>query len=158
MFGEKKLKALLHKALHDGWSDQQLALSCAVGLYVAFSPFPGAHTVLMLLLKWLMRLNFPVLFLATSVNNPWTMIPLYSLDYVFGYWIVHHVCGFGALWSFSYERIFGSASICIWSFLIGGNVLGIMVGGVGYFIARSLLRRFRMSKNIAKDCYDDCGN
>lgn len=150
MFGKKKLRELLSKAVHDGWTVPQLAKSVAVGLYVAMCPFPGAHTVLMFGLKWFLQLNLPVLFIATSVNNPWTMIPVYSFDYAFGYWLVHKVLGWSPAWSLSLHKIFGAGSICVWSFLIGGNVVGLLAAGIGYFVARILFGRF-IKANDADD-------
>ncbi len=149
MFGEKKLRELFNKALREGWTPKQLALSVAVGLYVAFSPFPLFHTVLMIGLKFLLRLNLPILFIATSVNNPWTMVPLYTLDYAFGYWLVHHVLGWTPLLTISLEKIFGSGSVCVWSFLIGGNILGLLAAGISYPIFRVIFGRIVGTKQTA---------
>jgi len=124
--------AAFKKALKSGSSSKQLALSFCIGLYVAFSPFPGVHTVIMLTFNWLFRLNLPVLFIATSINNPWTMVPFYSFDYFFGYWLVHDFLGWQPKLVFSFARIFGSKGICLWSFLIGGNILGIVAGLICY--------------------------
>ncbi len=151
MVGEKKLRELFNKALREGWTPKQLALSVAVGMYVAFSPFPLFHTVLMLGLKWLLRLNFPVLFIAASVNNPWTMVPLYSLDYGFGYWVVHHLFGLSPLWNLSLEKIFGSGSICVWSFFVGGNILGVVAAGISYPLFRALFGRILAAKHDETD-------
>lgn len=148
MFGKKKLRELLGKAVHEGWTATQLAKSVAVGLYVAMCPFPGAHTVLMLAFKWLFRLNLPVLFIAASVNNPWTMIPLYSFDYAFGYWLVHQVIGWTPAWNISLHKIFGTGSICVWSFLIGGNILGLLAAGIGYPLARVIFGRFIRARSV----------
>ena len=69
-------------------SPRILALSLCIGVYIAFCPFVGFHTVLVFALSWILSLNFSVT-LASSVfvNNPWTMVPIYSVDYVFGDWI-----------------------------------------------------------------------
>lgn len=120
-----KIKDILRKALTEGISPRELALSASMGVYIAFSPFPGAHTIMMIIAKWLFRLHFPTLFIFTSINNPWTMIPFFSLDYAFGYWLIHKVIGCGELWTISLTKIFGSGSVCIWSFFVGGNLLGI---------------------------------
>jgi uncharacterized protein (DUF2062 family) len=127
-----KIKAILRKALLDGITPKSLALSASVGVYIAFSPFPGAHTLMMLLAKWLLRLHFPTLFIMTSINNPWTMIPFFSLDYAFGHWLLHSVIGWSPTWTISLAKIFGSGTICLWSFFIGGNILGIVAGLLTY--------------------------
>lgn len=133
-----KIKEILRKALLDGMTPEGLAKSASAGVYIAFSPFPGAHTIMMIIAKWLFKLHFPTLFIFTSINNPWTMIPFFSLDYAFGYWFVHKLIGWEPTWSISLAKIFGSGSVCLWSFFIGGNILGI----IGAFISYPLLRLF----------------
>ncbi len=115
-----------------GSSPHRLALSCSVGFYIAFSPFPGAHTIIMIFAKWLLNLHFPLLFLTTSFNNPWTMIPFYSGGYLFGYWLIHVVLDLHPRWTVSLAKILGSGRICLWSFLIGGNVLGLISACISY--------------------------
>ncbi len=146
MLGKKKISELLNKALRDGSSTSQLAKSAAIGVYIAFSPFPGAHTVMMFIFKFFLRLNFPILFLATSINNPWTMIPFFSLDYAFGYWLVHHVLGWSPGFSIPLHSVFGSGSICVWSFLIGGNILGIVSAFMCYPLFRIMFSRVFAAK------------
>ncbi|MBX9830777.1 DUF2062 domain-containing protein [Candidatus Babeliales bacterium] len=138
---KKKIKNIFNKALMSGHSPHTLALSCALGFYIAFSPFPGAHTIMMLLAQWLLTLNFPLLFLVTSINNPWTMIPFFSFDYAFGYWLVHKIGGFSPPWQISLEKIFESGNICIVSFLVGGNILGISSALLSYPILLMIFKK-----------------
>ncbi|MFA6263513.1 MAG: DUF2062 domain-containing protein [Candidatus Babeliales bacterium] len=128
----KKISAFFQNALLSGCTPQRLTLSCCLGLYIAFSPFPGVHTIIMLACNYFFNLHFPTLLIATSINNPWTMIPFYLFDYNFGYWFVHSLMGWQPSLVFSLTKIFGSTKICIWSFLIGGNVAGIAVALVSY--------------------------
>lgn len=128
----KKLKNIIQNALNSGWSEQKLSLSFCVGLYIAFSPFPGGHTIMMIVANYFLKLNFPLLFIITSINNPWTMIPFFSLDYVFGYWLIHSLLGIHPTWSIALADIFGGGTICLWSFLIGGNILGIASALIAY--------------------------
>ncbi len=60
------------------------------------------------------------------------MIPFYSFDYAFGYWVVHSLIGWHPDWHISLAKLFGSGSICIWSFLVGGNIIGIVAALVSY--------------------------
>lgn len=123
-------------------SANKIALSWAIGCYISFSPFPGAHTFIMLGAHFFFKLHFPLLFIATSLNNPWTMAFFYLTDYWFGYWIVHTVLGFGKLWEISLSIIPGCGNLCVWSFIVGGNLLGIAAGLLNYplmlWIARSI--------------------
>ncbi len=136
MLSIAKIKELFRKGLNSNNDPKTLAFSFCLGIYIAFSPFPGAHTIMMVLAKFLFRINFPILFIATSFNNPWTMIPFFSFDYFFGYWFTHSILGLTPGWVISLEKIFGSGSICVWSFIIGGNVLGIFAGIASYPFAK----------------------
>lgn len=142
----KKLKKILDDALNGGWSAEKLSLSFCWGLYIAFSPFPCAHTLIMIACNYLFKLNFPLLFIVTSINNPWTMVPFFSLDYIFGYWFVHSLLGIHPTWTISLTKIFGEGTICLWSFLIGGNVLGITAAVVAYPIVYYFFKKLLVSK------------
>ncbi len=148
MLSKEKIKKTLKKATGSGASPEQLALSTAMGFYIAFSPFPGCHTIMMIISKWLLNLNFPILFIFTSINNPWTIVPFFSFDYVFGYWLTHNFLGWSPGWTISLAKIFGSGKICLWSFFIGGNVLGIISGIIVYPIARVLFTKFSRQPSI----------
>jgi uncharacterized protein (DUF2062 family) len=130
----KKIKDfLLQLTLHER-SPEKLALSFCIGNYIAFSPFPGLHTVMIFAFAWLFQLNFSVTFAAAyTINNPFTALPLYLGDYFFGYWLVHdylHVDVQRFTPSFvksieSFLQTLGIVNPCFWSFIVGGNVLGI---------------------------------
>jgi uncharacterized protein (DUF2062 family) len=129
------------KALLSGSTPKRLARSFCMGVYIAFSPFPGGHSIMMLLSKYLFDLHFPTLFLITSINNPWTMLPFFSFDYAFGYWVVHSLLGLEPSLVLSWARLFGSAKICVWSFLIGGNILGIVAAFACYPFIHRLFKK-----------------
>ena len=137
----KKLSALFKDALLSGCTPQRMSRSCCLGVYIAFSPFPGAHTLIMLICNFLFKLHFPTLLIATSLNNPWTIIPFYTFDYTFGYWFVHSLMGWHPSWVLSFAKIFGTGNICIWSFLIGGNILGMAFALASYPLVTQLFTR-----------------
>lgn len=124
-----KLKDIFNKALIEGCTPQRLTRSFCLGIYISFSPFPGLHTVMMIISMYLFDVHFPTLFLATSINNPWTMAAFFTTDYFFGHWLLHSFFGVHPIWVVTLPKVFGSGTICLWSFLVGGNVLGI-VGAV----------------------------
>ena len=136
-----KVSALFKKVMASGVSPARLALAVSLGIYIAFSPFPGLHTVMILSSSWLFGLNLPIMFMVASINNPWTMVPFYSLDYAFGYWLTHSVLGWNNTWQISLEKVFGSGSVCVWSFILGGNILGIVSALITYPIIKTVLER-----------------
>jgi uncharacterized protein (DUF2062 family) len=146
----EKIKQVFKNALTSGWTVKKLSLSFCIGMYIAFSPVPGGHTVMMLAAKWLFNLNLPVTFIASSLNNPWTVIPFFSLDYTFGYWFIHNFLGWNPTLIIPLTKIFGSGKICLWSFFIGGNILGIFAAitcyPIMYFVFKKMLSKFPTPK------------
>jgi uncharacterized protein (DUF2062 family) len=69
-------------------SPHKLAAAFAVGVFIAFSPTIGLHTVSCFLLAWVFRLNKLVVFSGAMINNPWTMVPMFGFCLWFGTKIV----------------------------------------------------------------------
>ncbi len=151
----KKISSSITNSLLNGYSVHGISLATSVGVYIAFSPFPGLHSVMILASAFLFRIHLPTVFLIASINNPWTMIPFYSFDYLFGYAIVHDLCCLSPSLTFSASNLhaywpvlantlskcIGSGSICVWSFLVGGNVAGIIAALGCYPLVKKLLHR-----------------
>ena len=127
-------------------SPQTLARSCAFGFFIACFPVPGTHSLLMLACKYLFNVNLPLLFLTTSINNPWTMIPFFTGEYLFGYWLMHSILQWNPQWYISLEKIFGSGTICLWSFFIGGTIIGIVSSLISYPIILWLIIRSKSNQ------------
>jgi len=148
MFGKKRVQGLIFKALKSGSSPEKLSLSFAIGMYIAWCPFVGMHTIMMLSSLWIFKLNFPVLAFSTMLNNPWTILGFCSSEYAFGYWIVHYVIGWEPGWQISLEKIFGSGKICVWSFFIGGNIVGIVTALVSYPILLIVFKKIARQQHV----------
>jgi uncharacterized protein (DUF2062 family) len=56
----------------------RIALAAAIGVFIAFTPTLGLHTISCLLLAWLFRVSKFVALTSSLIMNPWTMVPLYS--------------------------------------------------------------------------------
>lgn len=132
-------------------SSNQLAISFCIGTYIAFSPFIGFHTILTFLVAWLLRLNVAVTFSASLLfHNPWTTVPIYGLDYVFGEWLLKTFGGidtlslnppFMASFNETLSYYVGLPKIAFWSFMIGGNVLGIAISLLLYPIMKRVFSK-----------------
>lgn len=149
----KIIKNSIKNAFTQGWGVEKLTLSFCIGIFIAFSPVPGGHTIMMFIAKWLFKINFPILFISTSINNPWTIMGFYSLDYAFGYWFIHNLLGFNPSLAIPLTKIFGSGKICVWSFIIGGNILGLIFAILAYpfvkIIFKKIIKRIE-KKNLNK--------
>ena len=141
MFLWKKIKDIFNRELNNGGSPEKLALSVAIGLFIAWSPFIGGHMIMILISRWFFNLNFPVLFISASLNNPWTMVFFYTFGYFFGYWFTHSFLGWNPSWSISLVKIFGVGKLCLWSYLIGGTLLGVLCALVFYPLMYLLFKK-----------------
>ncbi len=132
------------------YTTQQQAISLALGTYVAFCPFIGFHTVMMLFFSWAWSLNGPLMIcFSYLINNPWTMIPVYFFDY----WVGTKLIIFFGLENMQepafmiwinnlLQAYFKEISISGWAFLIGGNLVGLVAGIITYCFAFLLLRHY----------------
>jgi uncharacterized protein (DUF2062 family) len=156
---KKTIKSFLQSLVTKERSAHKLALAFSVGVYIAFSPFPGFHTALVFALSWLLQLNIPVVWtVSVLINNPWTMIPVYAAGHIAGQWLCLFMCGHDLLlynpawmnwfnsWVCCYTNLCG---ISLWSFLIGGNILGIGFGLISYPIMLYIFKGLMQEQTLA---------
>lgn len=76
----RRLKELLRFVLHTDDTPQRAALAFAVGVFIAWTPVFGFHTLLGLAIAFLFGLNRVAVMAGTFVNNPWTFVPIYTVS------------------------------------------------------------------------------
>lgn len=135
-------------------SPRKMALSCCLGIYIAFSPFIGLHTGMVFLFAWLFALNGAVtLVVSKIVNNPLTVIPVYGSGHAFGCWImkllnldpmIGNPSWMNTLndWIFSHT---GLSGISFWALMIGCNALGLILALVCYPLVKRYIELFNES-------------
>lgn len=133
-------------------SSQKLAFSFCMGIYIAFSPYVGFHTLMTFVVAWLLGLNLAVTFAGSClIHNPWTTIPVYGIDYIFGEFLLKTVCGLDTLsmnpgwmtWVNDYLSAYlGIPQLAFWSFMVGGNVLGLFFSLSLYPIMGRVFKKF----------------
>lgn len=135
------IKNLLKKLIYGERSAHKLALSFAIGIYIAFSPYIGFHNIMVFLFSWLLGLNTLTTFAVAHINNPLTTIPVLASCYKFGDWIVKSLCGItfkftNPEWiNFLNGKLtyyLGVPKICFWTFFIGANILGLLLAFLFY--------------------------
>lgn len=160
----KRINFLLEKLSVSGRSNQYIALSCALGIYIAFSPFVGIQTLLAFFLALILRADAGIaIAILWLINNPFSSVPILTFEYVFGRFLVstvwhadltsyNHVL---AEWinqsipcvksavdylgrGFAY---FGMDNFCFLSLMIGANVLAIGLAIPTYFVVCRLWQR-----------------
>lgn len=123
-------------------SPHKLARSWALGSYIAFSPFPGIHKFMLVGAHYFLNTHFPFLLMGCyTINNPWTMIPCYVGDYYLGHWIVHDLFKITNTWEISFAWA-GLGKMCVLSFFVGGNILGILAACISYPIILRVAHKY----------------
>ena len=123
----------------------RLALTFAVGVFIAFSPTVGLHIFTCLIVAWVFRLNKLVLLTAAFINNPWTIVPLYGFCIWFGGKLIGREIAMPQIaWN---ELTLSSAYVAIkpflWPFVAGTLVAGSIAAFVAYFLIYWLVVRYR---------------
>jgi uncharacterized protein (DUF2062 family) len=155
---KEKILNFVHRFLYEEPSADRFAMSVSVGAFIAFSPYHFFHTILIFLLAWLCNLNVIITFAVTyAINNPWTMAFVYAADYLSGDMILKFL-GFSPMsLNPSWMEVFngplraytGVDGIAFWSFMLGGNLLGVLFGVMLYPIVRITYLRM---KSVRPEC------
>ena len=149
------LKNFFYKLVLKERSSHKLALSSAWGIYVAFCPFIVLHTVMLFAFSWLFSLNFGVSFAVSYlINNPWTMVPVYASGYFFGELVLRllriDMLGTNPAWMHvingPIERYLGISGVSLWAFVLGGNLLGVLISGTLYPVLERFFARLVREK------------
>src|ERR671929_2301214 len=111
---------------------ERTALAFSIGVFIAFSPFLGLHTILATLLAFLFRFNKIAIYTGTFINNPFlTLVPIIIASYGVGAFVLGRPLripdeGLELLKNphlFSrdyYRQIFVESWSVVWPFAIGG--------------------------------------
>src|SRR2546422_3146415 len=70
---------------------ERTALAFSVGVFIAFSPLLGLHTILATLIAFLFRFNKIAIYAGTFLNNPFlTLVPIIIASYALGAIVLGH--------------------------------------------------------------------
>lgn len=127
-------------------SPHRVALAFAIGVFLAFFPVMGIHTILALTIAWVGRFSAPVLIAGTFVNNPWTIAPIYGGSFWFGLILTGSSPPFLRQidWKeMEITAIWDALKPVLWPFCVGTIVSGVITGLVAYFIARPMVQAYQ---------------
>jgi uncharacterized protein (DUF2062 family) len=121
----------------------RLAAAFAVGVFIAMSPLIGLHTLLGLGLSWLLRLNKFVTMVGVFINNPWTLVPIYT----FATWVGALLLGVDDIipdinWNdVNYKTLFVEFKPLLWPFIAGSTLLGAATAVVSFVVVYYIAKR-----------------
>ena len=142
---------------------ERTALAFSIGVFIAFSPFLGLHTILATLLAFLFRFNKIAIYTGTFVNNPvFTLVPIIIASYAVGAFVLGRPLRIPnqglelltnpAIFSGAYYRkIFFESWNVVWPFAVGGIVLSVVCSLLAYPLTLRALRAYQAAKQHITD-------
>lgn len=133
---------------------ERTALAFSIGVFIAFSPFLGLHTIIATLLAFAFRFNKVAIYSGTFVNNPLlTLVPIIVASYSVGAFILGRPLkipreGLELLKNPSifsrdyYHQLFHHSWAIVEPFAIGGTVLSIVCSAITYPLTLRTLRAY----------------
>jgi uncharacterized protein len=147
------LRSALRRLLALDDPPERTALAFSVGVFIAFSPFLGLHTIMATALAFFFRFNKVAIYTGTFVNNPFlTLVPIIVASYAVGAFLLGlplrlpeegmkllsepHLFD-GAYW----RALFSAWSDVLLPFALGGTVLSVVCSLAAYPVTLRFLRR-----------------
>jgi uncharacterized protein (DUF2062 family) len=135
-------------------SPHRIALSFALGVFIAFSPLLGLHTLMALGIAVAFRLSKAAIIVGIYVNNPWTIAPMYMGGTVLGCYLLGvstddlvHLRFDAQGWAL-YRSLADQLRPYLWPYVLGNTLLGILCGGLAYLLLRRVLERRRKTPRL----------
>jgi uncharacterized protein len=144
----RRLRRAFHIVLHLEDTPHRLALAFGIGVWIAFFPILGLHTLMALAIAYAFGLSRGALLLGAYINNPWTIAPLYLAGTTLGCALLGRPSGslvsveWGQWEGFTGE-ILTTLRPYLLPFVVGNTLLGLVFGALGYFALRAVIRRRR---------------
>ncbi len=129
-------------------SPNRLAAAFALGVFIAFTPTIGLHTVCCLLFAWIFRLSKLVVLTAAFINNPWTIVPMYG----FCLWLGMKITGIAATvpaiaWNdITFMNAYEVLLPYLRPFVTGTIVVGLIAAAIAYLLVYWAVVRYRKSE------------
>ena len=137
---------------------ERTALAFSIGVFIAFCPFLGLHTILATFVAFVFRFNKIAIYAGTFINNPFlTLVPIIIGSYAIGAFILGRplkipdegveLLTHPAIFSGDYYRqIFIQSWTIIKPFAVGATVLSVVCSLLSYPLTLKSLRAYRRRK------------
>lgn len=139
---------------------ERTALAFAIGVFIAFCPFLGLHTVLATLVAFVFRFNKIAIYSGTFINNPFlTLVPIIVASYAIGAFFLGRPIripeeGIALLQDPHplsgdyYRKLFHESWQIVWPFSVGAMFLSVVCSLIAYPVTSWLLRRHGRAKTM----------
>jgi uncharacterized protein len=138
---------------------ERTALAFSIGIFIAFSPFLGLHTIMATVIAFAFRFNKVAIYTGTFINNPFlTLVPIIIISYAVGAFFLGRPLGIPDegiellqnphLFSRDYyRRLFLQSWSIVWPFAVGATILSIVCSLLAYPLTLWALRKRRLKRN-----------
>jgi uncharacterized protein (DUF2062 family) len=148
----RTVKNFLRRLLALDDTPERIALAFAVGVFLAFSPLLGLHTLLGVAVAFLFRLNRVAVLLGVFVNNPWTLVPIYTAGtYLGGMFLGFPASsglpdfGWRQLWKARYWVELAGQWRLLLPLVLGSSILAVLLALLSYPLALYVIKHGRGS-------------
>ncbi len=145
-FARWGFRAKLREVLHLDDEPWKIAGGLAAGVFIAFTPYYGVHTLLALAVAYLFRLN-----MAATVAGAWLVIPP-AIPFVMafclkvGWLLVGRPTAHTTLKGASAAALWGRLAPHLWPLVVGTTVIGVVAAIVAYVITHQAVVRVRAAR------------
>lgn len=139
------LRQRIRALLTLGESPRKLKLAFATGVFIAFCPLVGLHTVLAVAVTWLFRFNPVAVMVGAFINNPWTFVPIYGGGLWLGLLLWPPATDLPRI-SFvgiSFVDFLTQLRPYLVPFVLGNTVMGLVASLLGYWVMHMLILGYR---------------
>ncbi|MEW6544025.1 MAG: DUF2062 domain-containing protein [Nitrospirota bacterium] len=144
MVSLQQIRSHLKQLLHLDEPPRKTALAFAIGVFIAFSPTYGLHTLSAAFCAWAFRLNAIALFAGAFINNPWTAVPILAATFWTGFQLLGLPETAPFNWSdLSPASLYQQVAPYALPFFIGGLALSLLGALVSYPAAYLLITQYR---------------
>jgi uncharacterized protein (DUF2062 family) len=131
---------------------ERTAPAFSVGVFIAFSPLLGLHTIMATVLALLFRFNKIAIYAGTFINNPFlTLVPIIALSYAIGALVMGRPIALPEeglallrephmLTAAYWRELFAHARDLLAPFAVGGTALSVVCSLAAYPVTLRLLR------------------
>jgi uncharacterized protein (DUF2062 family) len=140
----RKWVALL---LHTHDTPRRTAAAFAVGVFFGFSPVLGLHTILAIIVAFVLGLNRVATIAGVYSNLPWILAPYYTLATIAGARVLgvstpkHLGTRLAELFDLSFfthafwSGVWELLEPMLWPYIVGSTLCALVIAGLAYFLA-----------------------
>ncbi len=149
-----KITDKIKEVIHMGENPRDIALAVALGVFFAFFPILGIHTIMVLGLAWIFGLNPGIAIVVSFINNPWTIAFLYGGSLWVGLFVMNmdmaqvNNIDWTDMNMDTFIEVFKPVAA---PFVVGSLLVGSVASVISYFIShRAILTYIARSKKAGE--------